>query len=64
MHRLEQARVLIRVAFNLIKADIDHNDDYDEKDKVGLRAAVKDLSCADFELHPYAPDMGDWLKDE
>lgn len=64
MTRVEQARVLIRVARNLLLVEADQNNDLDEPDLHTLLSAKVGLETTDGELFPFAPDMGEPLEVE
>ena len=62
MTRIEQARVLIRVARNLLVVERETNQDLDTPDAQQIVGATLSLENADGELFPFAPDMGEALE--
>jgi len=63
MTNLEKARALLQCAHDLILADLEKNEDYQEEDKPPLRRIAAVVSVADNNLYPYAPDMGEPMED-
>jgi hypothetical protein len=62
VNRIDEARVLIRVARNLIRVELANNPDLDEPDRPPLRRAAIALETVDGDLYPYAPDMGEAME--
>jgi hypothetical protein len=59
MNKIDQVRVLLRVARDLLIAETKGNDEYGESSRHNLFGVCLAIETADATLYPFAPDAGE-----